>query len=159
MLKKILVWRATDYEMALQLKKYGPDILSEVPMSDLIMSDIGLAPGDALRLKCSSADWWNYTAKRQRKEEVSMPPYNWDEYPAGMADQTSPDKNPVKYELSFPDGGAQQYYGPHIQPGGGDAFSKSITYFCEARQDWFPIPPGFSAPCPSGGFDDPFTCS
>lgn len=169
-----------NYAIPLQLKRYGPDILSDVALTDLTASDVGIAPGDALWLKRGSTDWWNHMAKRQREQEKSTGKdkvtVSWsDPNPAkrhnpgqgstnldgldlsNLAQSTESD--PVKYEQRWNDGGCKRFYGPHMKRGDKGSMQDCVVwYFCEGRQDWFPVPPGYVAPYPSAEAedDDPF---
>jgi hypothetical protein len=54
------VYSAQDFNSLLKCKGYGPDILSEVPNSDL-----GIPPGNIIQLKKGSEVWWKKTKKDQ----------------------------------------------------------------------------------------------
>jgi hypothetical protein len=55
------------YEAKLSAKGYGPDILHLV--SDESLCNIGLLPGDVIRMKGGSAAWWN-SADAKRKHLI-----------------------------------------------------------------------------------------
>lgn len=154
---------ASNYAIPLQLKRYGPDILPDVALSDLTAADVGIPPGDALRLKRGSSDWWNHMAKRQREAEKSTgqsgpdATNSWDSPQPAKRHHSGSGINaeePVRYEMRWPDGGGQRFYGPRMVRGNRSAHEDLVWYFCEARNDWYPIPPGFVAPHPSGQIDD-----
>ena len=67
---------------------------------------------------------------------------------------SSQNDEPVKYEKHWNNGGTQRYYGGYMQPGQPRPSDFYIAYYCEAYCDWFPVPDGFVAPMPSGGFDE-----
>jgi hypothetical protein len=51
---------------------FGPDILHLV--EDSVLRDVGFMPGDVIRLKQNSQQWWNSTdAKRKRVSHAPSP--------------------------------------------------------------------------------------
>jgi hypothetical protein len=125
---------ATLYESPLRRKRYGPDILHRVP--DKALEEVGILPGDAIRLKDGAVVWWNGpNAKRKRvdgDEDASEPPTKRD-----SADS-------VAYERRFDDGGGCHFSGPPMV--GGDYYvpGETLWYKCTARKDWFPVPRGYT---------------
>jgi hypothetical protein len=137
---KLGVEDATTYLLPLQLKRYGPDILADVAVADLTAPDVGMAPGDALRLKRGSTDWWNHMAKRQRELDrqtlagKSKATSSWDtpgpsspkRHNTGSRSPRSPtthdmsdlvpnlDRDPVRYEERWANGGRKRFYGTRI---------------------------------------------
>ena len=122
------------YERCLEESGYGPDILHLVTDGDL--KDIGIKPGDVIRLKQHSLQWLNSSAsKRKQGDHTSSPP------------STPPNKK-VRFEKRFHDGGLARLYGPRIRRLDGnegdmpERLPYDWFYFCEAHDDWVSIPPG-----------------
>ena len=110
---------------------YAPDILHLV--DDTSLKDIGIKPGDVIRLKQHSLQWLNSLASKRKQGDC-----------APSAPSTPPNKR-VRFEKRFHDGGASWVYGPRIVEAEGDVpedLSFDWYYFCEARDAWVPIPPG-----------------
>jgi hypothetical protein len=119
------------YERCLEDMGYGPDILHLVSDNDL--KDIGIKPGDVIRLKQHSLQWLNSSASK-RKQGNHMP----------STPSTPPNKR-VRFEKRFRDGGAARLYGPRIAEAEDDVPEESSFdwfYFCNARNAWVPVPPG-----------------
>ena len=109
---------------------FGPDILHLV--DDGVLKDVGFTPGDVIRLKQNSQQWWNSAdAKRKRTSRSPSP-----------AHSTPPNKR-VTFEKRYRDGGGYRVYGPKIVEG---EFSPSEDvdwyYFCKARDAMVPLPLG-----------------
>ena len=128
------------YEPPLCRKSYGPDILHKV--DNKALEDIGISPGNIIRLKDVAIPWYNGPSAKKRKIASG----NEVEQGQGQA------KKPlVAYEKRWFDTegnqtGASRFWGPtmeggeeHLEPG------LQIWYKCEARQDWFIIPRGYVA--------------
>jgi len=122
------------YERCLGEVGYAPDILHLVDDSSL--KDIGIKPGDIIRLKQNSLQWLNSPASKRKQGDQ-----------ASFAPSTPPNKK-VRFEKRFLDGGSARVYGPRIVEAEGDAGDVPENlpfdwfYFCEARDAWVPIPPG-----------------
>lgn len=104
---KLGVIGARSYESPLRRKRFGPDILHCVP--DAALEDLGLLPGDVIRLKEGVIAWWNGPdAKRKRSN-------------SNADDQEQPAKraatNLVAYERRFDDGGGSRFSGPVMEAG------------------------------------------
>jgi hypothetical protein len=74
------------------------------------------------------------------------------------------DRDPVRYEEQWANGGRKRFYGPHMVRGSGRSSGPAgheIWYFCEARNDWYPVPQGFVAvrSINDSAGDDPFAVS
>ena len=87
------------YRSSLENNGIGPDILPDV--EDKFLTDLGILPGDVIRLKKGSTAWWNGPdAKRKRSTTV-----------------TSEDEQPVKrvaYQKWFHGGGGARFVGISI---------------------------------------------
>ena len=125
------------YKSKLQDLGYGPDILHLV--KDSALKDIGVPPGDVIRLKTNSLAWWNspeaIAPKQKRNDETP------DEY--GIT-STPPTKKIMSFEKRFHDGGAARLYGSSLVSG---QLSKTANYewyyFCEPVGDMVPVPKGY----------------
>jgi hypothetical protein len=121
---------ATLYESPLHRKRYGPDILPRV--SDKALEEVGIQPGDVIRLKDGAAVWWNGPdAKRKRAddEETSEP---------------TAKRNSVAYERRFDDGGGCHFSGPPMVGGDYSVPGETLWYKCTAQAQWLPVPPGYT---------------
>jgi hypothetical protein len=122
---------ATLYESPLHRKRYGPDILPRV--SDKALEEVGIQPGDVIRLKDGAAVWWNGPdAKRKRvdgDEETGEP---------------SVKRDSVAYERQFDEGGGCHFSGPPMVGGGYLVPGETLWYKCVAIGDWLPVPPGYT---------------
>jgi hypothetical protein len=110
---------------------YAPDILHLV--NDSSLKDIGIKPGDVIRLKQNSLQWLNSSASKRKQDDR-----------APFAPSTPPNKR-VRFEKRFLDGGSARVYGPHIVEAERDTpedLPFDWFYFCEAREAWVPIPSG-----------------
>ena len=119
---------ASIYEPVLQNKAFGPDILHLV--ADSALTELGILPGDAIRLKAGSVTWWNSSdAKRKRQEEK----------------EESDANKKVRYERRYGDGGAWTFCGPPLVPGdqvlpNGDSF----YFYSPTHKAMLPVPRGFT---------------
>lgn len=122
------------HEEGLRILGFGPDILHLV--EDSVLKDVGFTPGDVIRLKQNSQQWWNSAdAKRKRSMSTSqMPPQT----------QTTPPNKRVAFEKRYHDGGGYRLFGPKMVEGDlplDDSFE--WYYFCKARDTMVPLPFGF----------------
>ena len=134
---------ASLYESPLRHKRYGLDILHKV--ADSVLEEIGIHPGDVIRLKDGAS-------ARRKGPDVKRKRNTLDEAPdAPPAKHTST----VGYERRLADGGGCRFSGPPMV--GGDPPNvpgETLWYKCEARKEWFPIPPGYTVV--EEDADDPF---
>ena len=124
------VENACAHEESLRMLGFGPDILHLV--DDGVLKDVGFTPGDVIRLKQSSQQWWNSAdAKRKRNSQTPSPV------------QSTPPNKRVAFEKRYRDGGGYRVYGPKIAEG---EFSPEPDvewfYFCKARDTMVPLPLG-----------------
>jgi hypothetical protein len=118
------------HEESLRMLGFGPDILHLV--DDAILKDVGFTPGDVIRLKQNSQQWWNSAdAKRKRSSLTASP-------------QSTPPNKRVTFEKRYRDGGGYRLYGPRIVEG---EFTPDADvdwfYFCKARDAMVPLPSGY----------------
>jgi hypothetical protein len=135
---------ALDYEIALEAKGYGPDILHLV--TDDLLLEAGLLPGDVIRMKAGCVPWWNSDdAKRKRGVDTD-----------GLSLLRTPPSKKVRYEERYSDGGSKTFFGPALIPGGQvPSIDSEIFYYCPIRRGMAPIPAGFEMPYIPDN-DDPF---
>jgi hypothetical protein len=142
--EKLGVRSAQDFISPLKRKSYGPDILSEVPDSDL--ADLGIPPGDIIQLKKGSEGWW----KKKKRDQPRNPEANFfsDTHQREELKEDEED-NSIGYEYKYPDGGGVRYGGPPMirgDQGPHKSHNCHTTYFNQALKEMVPIPTGFTAP-------------
>ena len=101
--EKLGVCSAQAFVSPLKWRSYGPNILSQVPDSDL--AGLGIPLGDIIRLKNGSEGWW----KKQKQVGGKGPDansFNQDQQKDDEEEET------VGYEYKYPDGGGVHYSGP-----------------------------------------------
>lgn len=110
---------------------FGPDILHLV--EDGVLKDVGFTPGDVIRLKQNSQQWWNSAdAKRKRVSHTPSPV------------QSTPPNKRVTFEKRYHAGGSYKLYGPKMIEG--DLLPDADFdwyYFCKARDTMVPLPFGY----------------
>ncbi|KAF9233020.1 hypothetical protein BU15DRAFT_66950 [Melanogaster broomeanus] len=142
------VQHATTYEHALRQLGAGPDILAE--MSDSDLSKAGLNPGDIICLKRGAMVWWNGPdAKRKRSMTLSE-------------STQPPEKHLFQYEKRWGSdkGKARISGGPMRRREDGEEPDGDGVYYykCGNRQEWVPIPQGWTFDEEGTSDDDnPFT--
>ncbi|KAG6913277.1 hypothetical protein DXG01_008213 [Tephrocybe rancida] len=99
------ITHASSYLEPLERNGYGPDVISAV--EDSALSDLGLKPGDVIRLKRGAQAWWNSPeAKRQRTSSPhlspSPPPHN---------------THAIRFEKHYADGGLASFFGSSMIDG------------------------------------------
>lgn len=115
------------HEESLRILGFGPDILHLV--DDAVLKDVGFTPGDVIRLKQNSQQWWNsMDAKRKRVDEMPQ------------VHSTPPNKR-VAFEKRYHDGGCYRVFGPKLIEGDfTPADDVDWYFFCKARDAWVPLP-------------------
>ena len=123
---------ATLYEPPLHNKRYGPDILPRV--LDKALEEVGIHPGDVIRLKDGATVWWNHPdAKRKRADSINK-----------VAGEPSAKRNFVAYERRFDEGGGNRFSGPQMVGGDYLVPGETLWYKCVAKGEWLPVPPGYT---------------
>jgi hypothetical protein len=127
--EKLGVRSAQDFISPLKRKSDGPDILSEVPDSDL--ADLGIPPRDIIWLKKGSEGWW----KKKKRDQPRNPETNF--FSTEFAHQHEEPKedeedNSIGYEYKYPDGGGVRYSGPPMIRGDQGPHDCRTTYFNDA---------------------------
>lgn len=120
------------HEEDLRMLGFGPDILHLV--DDSVLKDVGFTPGDVIRLKQNSQQWWNSADAKRKRANQSPPPV-----------QSTPPNKRVTFEKRYRNnGGGYRVYGPKIVEG---EFSPGADvdwyYFCKARDAMVPLPLGY----------------
>lgn len=124
---------ATMYEHRMKMKGYGPDILGDVETSDLV--EIGIPPGDVLRLKRAAPVWWSSAdAKRQCTKANAF----------GQDDSTDLVQSLIGFEKRYKDGSGAARTAGTLEPTD-DFFDETFDwfYYFDAAKKMVPIPPGF----------------
>jgi hypothetical protein len=148
--EKLGVRSAQDFISPLKRKSYGPDILSEVPDSDL--ADLEIPPGDIIRLKRGSKGWW----KKKKRDQPRNPETNF--FSTELACQhkepeEDEEDNSIGYEYKYPNGGGVRYSGPPMMRGDQGPHDCCTTYFNKALKQMVPVPTSFTAP-PYGNLEE-----
>jgi hypothetical protein len=119
------------HEESLRMLGFGPNILHLV--EDGVLKDVGFTPGDVIRLKQNSQQWWN-SANAKRK---------WVCHTPSPVQSTPPNKR-ITFEKRYHTGGTYKLYGPKMIEG---EFSSDTDfdwfYFCRARDVMVPLPFGY----------------
>jgi hypothetical protein len=119
------------HEESLRSLGFGPDILHLVD-DTVLVKDVGFTPGDVIRLKQNSQQWWNSADAKRKRTNQSPPPV-----------QSTPPNKRVTFEKRYHGGGGYRVYGPKIVEG---EFSPDADvdwyFFCRARNAMVPLPPG-----------------
>src|SRR6267154_6748745 len=119
------------HEEGLWMLGFGPDILHLI--DDGVLKNVGFTPGDVIRLKQNSQQWWNSAdAKRKRTSEMASPV------------QSTPPNKRVTFEKRYHAGGSYKLYGPKMIEG--DLLPDADFdwyYFCKARDTMVTLPFGY----------------
>jgi hypothetical protein len=118
-------------------------------VQDSTLKELGIHPGDVIRLKDGAAAWWNGPdAKRKR-------PNDDDTEHRKQSPTPSAQHNSVTYKTRYDEGGGCQFLGPPMVSSDSSLCpGESLWYKCEARNDWFPVPAGYTIV--HEGDEDPF---
>jgi hypothetical protein len=124
------------FHLVLSKRGYGPDIMHLIKISDLV--DIGMPPGDAIRLKEYAVRWWADERRRvaKRPHEVEITPT----LPL-PADSTPPSKR-LRFEQHFNDGGAARYYSPDVRSGNCEDVDHTWWVYSKELLMFVPLPMG-----------------
>jgi hypothetical protein len=142
------------FEPSLEQKKFGPDVLPDIPETELEL--MGFAPGDAIRLKRKAKSFWDRERKKPRTpgslaRGASMP--------AGERVPTPAVAQLISYQyfhqgdLSGGEGFTFYKAGVLIKTGRRQPKPRTAAtlYYDEARDEYLPIPAGFEPPMPPDG--------
>ena len=104
------------YDTLLMLKGYGPDILHLVNVQDLV--DIGVSPGDAIRLREYASKWWmeerRRVSKRPRAPDTDIAERHTVPTAPISAIDTTPPHQRLRFEKRFKGGGGMTTHGRAI---------------------------------------------
>lgn len=122
-------------------KGYGPDIMHIISISDLVT--IGMAPGDAIRLREYASRWWTEehrcVAKRPRETGISSTSAR---ALLPTSELTPPSKR-LHFEKRYNDGGAMTIYGPAVKSGGWDDDADYMWWvYSKEMSMYVPLPMG-----------------
>jgi hypothetical protein len=132
---------AITYETSLHAKGHGPDILHLVP--DNTLDDLGVRPGDVIRLKIGCVSWWNGPdAKWKCHDDNTIEATTKIALAAEML--TRPLDKRVWYECNYSDGGAKTFWGPPVIAGKTSKSDRESTFFCDTLGMMLPIPVGYT---------------
>src|SRR5258707_600151 len=90
------------HEESLRMLGFGPDILHLV--NDDALTNIGLTPGDIIRLKQNLQQWWNSADAKRKQTQADQPP----------SVPTTPPNKRVAFEKRYHNGGCYHVYGPKM---------------------------------------------
>ena len=97
-------------------KGYGPDIMHLVSVGDL--GNVGMASGDAIRLREYASRWWTdkcrRAAKRPRDTDTIASHSTRARPPAS---ESTPPSKKMRFEKRYNNGGAHTLYGPAVKSG------------------------------------------
>lgn len=153
--KSLGVAQARTFESPMRRNGYGPDIMHL--LENTALEDIGMSKGDVLRMKAGAQQWWNGPDAKKKRVDSEHAGSAVDRTFLGNSGAASssggssgdypktPENKKVSFELRYPDGGAQRFYGPRLSPGTPGPNDKNTWYRCPVRNTWEPIPPGYRA--------------
>ena len=109
------------------------------------LANLGIPPGDIIRLKKGSEGWW----KKKKRDQSCNPETN--SFSTEFAHQHKEPKedeedNSIGYEYKYPDGGGLRYSGPPMIRGNQGPHDCHTNYFNDALKQMVPVPTGFVAP-------------
>jgi hypothetical protein len=141
------------FHAELSEKGYGPDIMHLVNVSDLV--DVGMPPGDAIRLKEFASRWWTderrHASKRQRPRDVETIHNTAASTSAiPLPAEMTPSSKRLRFEKRFNDGGGMTIYGPGVKSGSCEdedytwwLYSKDLKMYVPLPMDKVPILPDY----------------
>ena len=123
-------------------KGYGPDIMHLVSVGDL--GNIGMAPGDAIRLREYASKWWTDERRRatKRARDTDTVAGNLTRARPPASESTPPSKK-MRFEKRYNDGGAHTLYGPAVKLGSLDDDVDYIWWiYSNDLKMYIPLPMG-----------------
>jgi hypothetical protein len=132
------------YHVSLSTKGYGPDIMHHVSVSDLV--EVGVSPGDAIRLREYASKWWaeecQRVAKRQRTPDAGSSRHRAASSLATPVTDSTPPNKRLRFEKRFNDGGGMTTYGRAIVDvkGGYDFEENDYTWWVYSKDLKMDIP-------------------
>jgi hypothetical protein len=136
------------YTFSLSQKIYGPDILHHVSVNDLV--EVGVSPGDAIRLEEYASKWWveesQHVAKCPRVPDPGSGGHRATPTLADSLIDNTPPSKWLHFEKRFDDGGGMTTWGRAIADMKADYEPEDTDYkwwvYSEDLQMAVPIPPG-----------------
>ncbi|KAH9000081.1 hypothetical protein EDB92DRAFT_2110736 [Lactarius akahatsu] len=131
------------YHSSLLLKGYGPDIMHLIAVPDLV--EVGVSPGDAIRLREYASKWW--AQERQRVTKRSLSDITQVRAPlqtgsSSLAPISTPPNKRLRFEKRFYDGGGMTTYGCGIAKGTYDTVDYTWWVYSWELKEYDPLPPG-----------------
>lgn len=130
------------FYLSLSLKGYGPDILHLISVQDLV--EIGMSPGDAIRLRDYALRWWTEERQRVAKRPRVVDDTSTDSHAtlttAPPATDITPPNKRFRFEKRFNDGGGMTTYGPGIIEDKGNYQSNDYTWWVYSRDLKMDVP-------------------
>ncbi|KAH9027206.1 hypothetical protein EDB84DRAFT_1272810 [Lactarius hengduanensis] len=134
------------HHSSLSLKGYGPDIMHLISVPDLV--EVGILPGEAIRLKEYASKWWAQERQRVTKRSHShisdiaqvRPPLQTGS--SGLAPVGTPPNKRLRFEKRFHDGGGMTTYGCGIAKGTYDTDDYAWWVYSRELKEYVPLPPG-----------------
>ncbi|KAH9072410.1 hypothetical protein EDB83DRAFT_2517174 [Lactarius deliciosus] len=131
------------YHSSLLLKGYGPDIMHLITVPDLV--EVGVSPGDAIRLREYASKWW--AQERQRVAKCSLLDIAQVHAPlqtgsSSLAPNGMPPNKWLHFEKRFYDGGGMTSYGCGIAKGTHDTDDYTWWVYSRELKEYVPLPPG-----------------
>ncbi|KAE9388473.1 hypothetical protein BT96DRAFT_803491, partial [Gymnopus androsaceus JB14] len=125
---------ATMYEFQMKMKGYRPDILADIEMSELV--EIGIPPGDVLRLKHAAPVWW--TSADVKRQHTNGNGFGEE----GLGDPVG--KPLISFEKRYKDGSGAARMSGMLEPTD-DFFDEIYDWFfyLDAAKAMVPLPPHF----------------
>lgn len=148
---------ATSYESPLRRKDFGPDILHRVADTVLTAPDIGITPGNAIRLKDASITWYNSSKRagsKRKRSTIADGPSNEPEPAAKQAEHClttnsseGSSQDWVRYEQRWPDGGegGRTWCDAPPIPGTHKDDDDRIWLYSAVHRRMIPLPEGMTA--------------
>jgi len=136
------------YSVSLSQKGYGPDILHHVSVNDLV--EVGVSPGDAIRLREYASKWWaeehQRVAKRPRVPDPGSGACHATSTPSAPPIDSTPPSKRLRFEKRFYDGGGMTTWGRAVADMRADYEPEETDYtwwvYSKDLQMAVPIPPG-----------------
>ncbi|KAF8559464.1 hypothetical protein OG21DRAFT_1366400, partial [Imleria badia] len=128
------VHHALTYKTCLEIEGIGPNVL--LKFENRFLCDLGISAGDVVRLKKAIPMWWNAP---DANDTVTS------DTDGRQASGEQPAKR-VAYQKCFHGGGGAQFTGPPMRaedPGSPLDQDYDLLYFCDAQNQWLPVPYGF----------------
>ena len=147
------------YHATLSLKAYGPDILHLVNNADL--AEVGISPGDAIRLKEYASMWWMNEQQRVAKHPRELGNDHRGVSIPLPAHSTTPLNKRLRFEKHYHKGGGMSISGRDIAKAASDynghdhswwVYSKELKMFIPLPAGKVPVIDDYPIPLASSEF-------